>query len=53
VCVEVRELVVLRDGRPAPRDGLSEPVLPVLFRDSSEIRPRATPGATAGAGAAR
>ena len=45
VCVHVRELAVLRDGRlGTARDGQPEPVLPVLFRDSSEIR-RATDGA--------
>jgi hypothetical protein len=41
VCVEVRELAMLRDGRPAAR-GTPERSLhyPCCFRDSSEIRPR-------------
>jgi len=54
VCVEVRELAVLRDGRPAPRGTPpGDLYYPCCFRDSSEIRPRTTPGAAAGAGAAR
>ena len=41
VCVEVRELAVLRDGRPAPRGTASHDLYyPCCFRDSSEIRPR-------------
>jgi hypothetical protein len=42
VCVEVRELAVLRDGRRAPRRTASPNLYyPCCFRDSSEIRPRA------------
>jgi hypothetical protein len=45
VCVEVRELAVLRDGRRAPRGTASRNLYyPCCFRDSSEIRPRRTPG---------
>jgi hypothetical protein len=41
VCVEVRELAVLRDGRPAPRGTASRNLYyPCCFGDSSEIRPR-------------
>jgi hypothetical protein len=41
VCVEVRELAVLRDGRRAPRGTASRNLYyPCCFRDSSEIRPR-------------
>ena len=48
VCVEVRELAVLRDGRRAPRGTASRNLYyPCCFRDSSEIRPR-----TASSGAA-
>jgi hypothetical protein len=48
VCVEVRELAVLGDGRRAT-DGTPEGDLyyPCCFRDSSEIRPGTTPGAGA------
>jgi len=39
VCVEVRELAVLDDGRPAPRGTASGDLyFPCCFRDSSEIR---------------
>jgi hypothetical protein len=41
VCVEVRELAVLRDGRRAPRGTASRNLYyPCCFRDGSEIRPR-------------
>ena len=41
VCIEVRELAVLRDGRSAPRGTASRNLYyPCRFRDSSEIRPR-------------
>ena len=41
VCIEVRELAVLRDGRRAPRGTASRNLCyPCCFRDSSEIRPR-------------
>ena len=41
VCIEVRELAVLRDGRRAPRGTASRNLYyPCCFRDSSEIRPR-------------
>src|SRR2546429_2096998 len=50
VCVEVRELSVLRDGRPAPRGTASRNLYyPCCFRESSEIRPRSTSSATFGA----
>jgi hypothetical protein len=41
VCIEVRELAALQDGRRAPR-GTASPNLyyPCCFRDGSEIRPR-------------
>ncbi len=44
VCVEVRELAMLDDGRPAP-DGIADQDLyfPCCFRDATEIR-RATDG---------
>ncbi len=44
VCVEVRELAMLDDGRPAP-DGTADQELlyPCCFRDGSEIR-RVTDG---------
>ncbi len=43
VCVEVRELAVLADGRKATRGTASRNLYyPCCFRDSSEIRPRAT-----------
>jgi hypothetical protein len=55
VCMEVRELAVLRDGRKPPRGTPSRRLYyPCCFRDSSEIRPRATAATgTAGNGAAR
>src|SRR5271157_3208727 len=55
VCIEVRELAVLRDGRRAQRGTASRNLYyPCCFRDGSEIRPRtassraapATPGRT-------
>ena len=55
VCVEVRELATLRDGRKAPRGTPSRNLyFPCCFRGSSEIRPRsaAAPG-TAGNGTGR
>jgi hypothetical protein len=46
VCVEVRELAVLRDGRRAPRGTSSRDLYyPCCFRDSSEIRSRTPSGA--------
>jgi hypothetical protein len=43
VCVEDRDVAVLRDGRPAPRNTASRNLYyPMCFRDSSEIR-RPTP----------
>jgi hypothetical protein len=40
VCVEVRELAVLRDGRRAPRGTASRNLYyPCCFRDGAEIRP--------------
>jgi hypothetical protein len=48
VCVEVRELAVLRDGRRAPRGTASRNLYyPCCFRGRSEVRPR-----TASSGAA-
>ena len=48
VCVEVRELAVLRDGRRAPRGTASRNLCyPCCFRDGSKIRPRTTPGSAA------
>jgi hypothetical protein len=39
VCVEVRELATLEDGRPSRRDTPDHKLFyPVCFRDSSEIR---------------
>jgi hypothetical protein len=39
VCVEDRDVAVLRDGRPAPRKTASRNLYyPMCFRDSSEIR---------------
>jgi hypothetical protein len=50
VCVEVRELAVLRDGRPAPRGTASHDLYyPCCVRDSSEIRPRSTSSSAASA----
>ena len=44
VCIEVRELAALRDGRRAPRGTASRSLYyPCCFRDSSEIRPRSAP----------
>ena len=41
VCVEVRELAVLRDGRRAPHGTAGRNLCyPCCFRDSPEIRPR-------------
>ena len=41
VCVEVRELAVLRAGRRAPRGTASRNLYyPCCYRDGSEIRPR-------------
>jgi hypothetical protein len=43
VCVEVRELALLEDGRRAPRGTPGRDLYyPCCFRDSSEIRPRVT-----------
>ncbi len=57
VCVEVRDLAVLRDGRRAPRGTASRYLYyPCCFRDGSEILPRtASSGATSSTrrGAAR
>jgi hypothetical protein len=42
VCVEVRELATLEDGRPPHRKTLAHNLFyPLCFRDSSEIRVRA------------
>ena len=50
VCVEVRELAVLRDGRRAPRGTASRNLYyPCCFRDGSEIRPRTASGGAASA----
>ena len=39
VCVEDRDVAVLRDGRPAPRNtAFRNLYYPMCFRDSSEIR---------------
>jgi hypothetical protein len=39
VCIEVRDLAVLRDGRRPPRGTASKNLyFPCCFRDSSEIR---------------
>src|SRR5271165_5610784 len=49
VCVEARELAVLRDGRRAPRGAASRNLCyPCCFRDSSEIRPRPASSGPAG-----
>jgi hypothetical protein len=41
ICIEVRDLAILRDGRRAPRGTASRNLCyPCCFRDSSEIRPR-------------
>jgi hypothetical protein len=41
VCIEVRELAVLRDGRRAPRGTAGRNLYyPCCYRDGSEIRPR-------------
>jgi len=43
VCIEVRELAVLRNGGRAPRGTASRNLYyPCYFRDSSKIRPRPT-----------
>ena len=48
VCVAVRELAVLRDGRRAPRRTASRNLYyPCCFRDGSEIRPRTTASSAA------
>jgi hypothetical protein len=45
VCLEVRELAVLRDGRRPPRGTARRNLYyPCCFRDSSEIRPRTASG---------
>jgi hypothetical protein len=47
VCVEARELAVLRDGRRAPRGTASHRLYyPCCFRGSSESGPRATSSPT-------
>jgi hypothetical protein len=52
VCIEVRKLAVLRDGRQAPHGTASRNLYyPCCFRDSSEIRPR--PASSGPASAAR
>jgi len=44
VCIEVRELAVLQDGRRAPRGTASRNLYyPCCYQDSSEIGPRTTP----------
>ena len=54
MCVEVRELAVLQDGRRAPHGTASRNLYyPCCFRDSSEIRPRTTPSGAASSDAAR
>jgi hypothetical protein len=55
VCVEIRELATLEDGRPPRRNTPDHELFyPVCFRDSSEIRSRAgagfCPSARAGGG---
>ena len=55
VCVEVRELAVLRDGQRAPRRTAARNLYyPCCYRDSSEIQPRpaerSVPDADGGAG---
>ena len=43
VCLDVRDLAVLRDGRRAPRGTASRNLYyPCCFRDGAEIRPRTT-----------
>jgi len=50
VCVEVRELALLRDGRRAPRGTAGRNLYyPCCFRDSSEIRARTTTSSPASA----
>src|SRR5271170_6334355 len=51
VCIEVRELAMLRDGRRrAPRGTASRNLYyPCCFRDSSEIRLRPAPSGSASA----
>lgn len=42
VCVEVRDLASLEDGRPVPPGTAEEDLFyPCCFRDAAEIRPRA------------
>jgi hypothetical protein len=57
VCLEVRELAVLRDGGRTPRGTASRNLCyPCCFRDGSEIRPRTASSDAASAtrrGAAR
>ena len=49
VCIEVRELAVLRNGRRAPRGTASRNLYyPCCYRDSSEIRLRAAGAAAPG-----
>jgi hypothetical protein len=48
VCLEMRELAVLDDGRRAPRGTASHDLYyPCCFRDGSEIRPRTVGGGAA------
>ena len=50
VCIEVRELAVLRNSRLAPRGTASRNLYhPCCFRDSSEIRPRSSSSGSASA----
>jgi hypothetical protein len=50
VCIEVRELAVLRDGRCAPHGTASRNLYyPCCFRDSSEFRPRSASASPASA----
>jgi hypothetical protein len=49
VCIESRELAVLRDGRRAPRGTASRNLYHPGFRDSSEIRPRSASSGPAAA----
>ena len=55
VCIEVRDLAVLRDGRRAPRGTARRDLCyPCCFRVGSEIRPRpASSGPAARRGASR
>ncbi len=48
VCIEVRELTILQDGRRVPRGTASRNLYcPCCFRDGSEIRPRTASGGAA------